>query len=74
MLLLSADFFQNYLFQTNLSETLSECQTGSDQNRHSVDPDLILSALIWVQTVCKTYQPMTKVASSKEIINLKSKA
>ena len=26
----------------------------------------ILSVLIWVQTVCKGYQQMTKVATSKE--------
>ena len=29
----------------------------------------ILSVLICVQTVCKGYQQMTKVAASKEIVN-----
>ena len=32
-----------------------------DQNRRSVSP-------IWVQTVCKGYQQMTKVTTSKEIV------
>ena len=40
---------------------LSECQTVWIQIR--ID---ILSVLIWVQTVCKGYQQMRKVATSKE--------
>ena len=31
----------------------------------------ILSALIWVRSVCKGYQPMTKVAASKERVTVK---
>ena len=58
--LLSEDFFFkiNYL-KKNLSGIPSECQTVWIQIR----PD-VLSGLIWVQTVCKGYQQMTKVATS----------
>ena len=54
MLLSSADFFQNHLFQNILSGIPSECQTGLIQIRPDVSPDLI-----WVQNVCKSYQQMT---------------
>ena len=54
--LLSTDFFQNQLFLKILSGTRSECQTVWIQIR----PD-ILSGLIWVQTVCKSYQQTTLV-------------
>ena len=47
----SADFFQNQLFRKILSGIPSECQAVWIQIR----PD-ILSGLIWVQTVCKSYQ------------------
>ena len=57
---MSADFFQNYLFQNILSETLSECQTVWIQIRTD------LSVLIWFQTVCKGYQFDTKIAASQE--------
>ena len=33
----------------------------------------MLSVLIWVQTVCKGYQQMTKVAASKKRVNVKLK-
>ena len=40
--LLSADFFQNYLFQKNLSGTQSRVSNGldPDQDRKYVGPDL----------------------------------
>ena len=53
----SADFLQNYFFQKILR--VPDC----------LDPDhrmYILSVLIWIQTVCKDYQQMTKVAASKK--------
>ena len=50
----SADFFQNLLFHKILSGILSECQTDLIQIRTN-----ILLGLIWVQTVCKSYQQMT---------------
>ena len=56
MLLLSADFLKK-----NISKTLSECQTAWIQIRTD-----ILSVLIWVQAVCKSYQQTTKVSISKE--------
>ena len=42
LLLSSADFFQDELFQKILSGTPSECQNNldTDQDRHSVGPDL----------------------------------
>ena len=52
--LLSADFSQNKLFRKTLSGIPSECQTDWIQIR----PD-ILPGLIWVQTVCKSYQQAT---------------
>ena len=58
-------FFQIKLFQKILSGTLSQCQTIWIQ----ISTD-ILSVLIWVQTVCKDYQPTTNVAASKEIVKL----
>ena len=53
-------FFKTKLFQKILSGTLSEYQTvwikiGTDT----------MSVLIWVHTVCKGYQKMTKDADSK---------
>ena len=46
-----ADFFQNQLFRKFISEIPNECHKDWIQIR----PD-ILSGLIWVQTVCKSYQ------------------
>ena len=63
-LFLSADFFQNKLFQIKLSGTASECQMVWNLIRTD-----ILSVLIWTQTVCKGYQQMIKVATSKESVN-----
>ena len=53
-------FFKNYLSKL-YSETLSECQMVWIQIRTDG-----LSVLIWVQTVWKGYQQMTKLATSKE--------
>ena len=53
-------------FKKNLSGIPSECQTVWVQIR----PD-VLSGLIWVQIVCKGYQQMTKVATSREGVNSK---
>ena len=50
----SADFFQSQLFGKNLSRIPSECQIVRIQSR----PDF-LSGLIWVKTVCKSYQQTT---------------
>ena len=58
-------FFKINFFQKILSVTLSECQTIWIQIRTD-----ILSVLIWVQTVCKGYQPMTKVPASKERVKI----
>ena len=52
-------FFQNQLFPKILVRTLLECQTVWIQIRTN-----ILSVLIWIQTVCKGYKQMTKVATS----------
>ena len=51
-------------FQTNLSGIPYECQTVWIQIR----PDKT-SVLIWIQTVCKGYQPMTIVATSGKQVN-----
>ena len=59
------NFFQNWHFPKILSETLSECQMVWLQIRTEA-----LSALIWIQTFCKDYQQMTKVATSKEWVKL----
>ena len=47
-------FFSKSTFSKMLSEIPSECQTDWFQIR----PD-VLSGLIWVQTVCKSYQQTT---------------
>ena len=62
MLLMSADFFQNKLFQRNSfrnSFRLTEYQMVWIQIRTN------LLVLIWVLTVCKGIQQMTKVGASK---------
>ena len=51
----------------NVSGITSECLTVWLQ----IKPDILLG-LIWVQTVCKGYQQMTKVATRKEAVNLLS--
>ena len=56
--------FKIKFFKTFLLGTLWECQTVWIQ----VGTD-ILSVLIWVRTVCKSYQQSTKVAPSKEMVN-----
>ena len=50
----SADFFQNHLFRKILSGIPSECQADWIQIRTDG-----LSGLIWVHTVCKSYQGTT---------------
>ena len=62
--LLSADFFQNQLFRKILFTTPSECQTIWIQ----IGPG-VLSGLILVQTVCKSYQQTTKRDSDKATIH-----
>ena len=62
MLLWSFAYFsQNYFFQKLNSGTQLECQRIWIQVRTDV-----LSDLIWVQTVCKGYQQMTKVATRRK--------
>ena len=56
LLLPSADFFQNDFFIKILSGALSECQTVRIQIRTD-----ILSVLIWVPTVFKSYQQTASV-------------
>ena len=58
-LLLSADFFQNKLFMNIIRVSNG---LDPDQDHGSVNLDLI-----WVQTVCKGYQQMTKFAASLPI-------
>ena len=65
LLLSSADFFQHSIFPKIISGTLSECQTVWIQIRTDAT-----SVLIWIQTVCKCYQQTTKVAASKERVNI----
>ena len=55
-ILLSADLFQNNLFQKIQEYHQCVKQFGS----RSVRPDIFLG-LIWVQTVCKSYQQTTLV-------------
>ena len=47
--------------QKSISGTKSKCQTVWIQ--------IILLVLIWIQTVFKCYQQMTKVAASREIVS-----
>ena len=65
LMLSSADFFQNLLFQKKISGSLSECQMVWIQIRTN-----ILAVLIWVQTVCEGNQQTTKVAASKKRVNI----
>ena len=58
-------FFKLTSLKKNLSGIPSECQTVWIQ----ISPDILLG-LIWVQTVCKGYQQMTKVATSGERVRV----
>ena len=62
-------FFNSFhfacFFKKNLSGIPSEFQTVWIQIR----PDILLG-LIWVQTICKGYQQMTKVATSGERVKV----
>ena len=60
-LLLAGDFFEKKTFQKILSGIPSECKTICIQIRPN-----ILSGLIWVQTVCRSYQQMT--LAGKELV------
>ena len=60
-------FFQNKLFQKIISVTLFKCQRVCIQIRTG-----ILPVLIWIQTFCKGYQQMTKVATSKKRVKISS--
>ena len=62
MLSNSSCFYKLTLFEENLPEILSECQTVWVQFRTSV--------LIWVQTIFEDFQLMTKFASRQERFNL----
>ena len=53
LLLLSADFSKLTISKNSLRNTIRESSNG-------LAPD------IWVQNVCKGYQQMTKVVTSKE--------
>ena len=66
LLLLSADTFENRLFQKkNFKNTIRVSNgLGPDHDRHSV--------LIWVLTVCKIYQETTKVVASKQRVKFYS--
>ena len=67
LFLLSAEFFKKInISKKNLSGIPSECQTVLIQ----IPPE-VLSGLIWVQTICKGYQQMTKVATSGERVKVK---
>ena len=56
LFLSSADLFQNHFFRKIISGMPSQCQTVWIQ----IKPDVLLG-LIWVQTVCKSYQQITLV-------------
>ena len=56
------DFFFKINFSKKISGIPSECQNSLDLDQRA--------GLIWVQVVCKGYQQMTKVATSRERINL----
>ena len=56
LFLLSADFYLNYVFKKFFLKHYQSVKQFRS----------ILSVLIWVQTVCKGYQQVTKVATCKE--------
>ena len=58
-------FFTTNFFKKFFSETISECKTVLIQIRTEV-----LLVLIWVQTISKGYQQMTKVSASMERVNV----
>ena len=61
--LLAADFLPNQIFLKIL--TLTICMLGNFQAFFD-----ILLGLTWVQTVCKAYQQMTKVMTSRQRVRL----
>ena len=66
LMLLSADFFflSKLTISKNFFQENYQCQNVWIQIRKN-----ILWVLIWVQTVCKDYQHITKDATSKEKLN-----
>ena len=60
LLFSSVNFFDNFF-----SGTLYECQTFCIQIRTN-----ILSGLTWVQSVCKGYQPMTKLPLARKELTI----
>ena len=58
-LLTQADLYTQKNLQEILSGTLSKCQTVWIKIRTD-----IMLVLIWIQTVCKSYQQVTKFAAS----------
>ena len=64
LLLLSADIFHKNFFKNSFRNIT--------RGSNSLGPD-ILSDLIWVATVCKDYQQMTRNATSKEELILSYK-
>ena len=57
-----ADFFSKLIYSKISSGMPTECQTVWIRIRGNV-----LLDLIWVQTVCKDYQPMTQVGKELKI-------
>ena len=51
-------------YNTNFEK--SQQTTTHEKYGLDLDQDDVLLVLIWVETVCKSYQQMTKVATSKE--------
>ena len=66
LVLSSADFFSKLTFEINYSRNITRVSNGLDPDH---DRRSVLSVLIWVQTFCKGYQQMTKVAASKKIVS-----
>ena len=75
-MLASADFLSKYLFSLTVifsrfldpQEVKRRPLSTRQGSKFSLIPALtcVLLGLIWVQTVCKSYQQMTKVITSKE--------
>ena len=57
----SLSFFKINFFHKILSRTIPECKTVWIQ----ISPDVV-SGLIWVQTICKNHQQMTKFTAGRQ--------
>ena len=65
LLMSSADLFSKLTFENNSFRNTIRVTNGLVSDQDDI-LSVLMSVLIWVQTVCKGYQQITKVVASKD--------